>query len=122
MKLTYLHCYADDLWEGYEKNGLLREHFGIRFPRAIKLVCTELAEQNLPNGVRVESLQYVNEVFSEFAKEGNNITIFHPETYPNYDKKIRGYGLFEKDLVYFTAEVNQWVALEILKMAEKSGG
>ncbi len=28
---TYFHCYADDLWEGYEKNGLLRENFGIRF-------------------------------------------------------------------------------------------
>lgn len=29
--LTYFHCYADDLWPGYEKNGLLRENFGLRF-------------------------------------------------------------------------------------------
>jgi len=29
--LTYLHCYADDLWEEYEKSGLLKGSFGIRF-------------------------------------------------------------------------------------------
>ena len=34
---TYFHCYEDDLWAGYEKNGLLRESFGIRVPQAINL-------------------------------------------------------------------------------------
>ena len=34
-KFTYFHYYADDLWEGYEKNGLLRENFGIRFVETI---------------------------------------------------------------------------------------
>lgn len=29
--LTYLHCYADDLWESYEKAGLLKGSYGIRF-------------------------------------------------------------------------------------------
>ena len=50
MKLTYLHCYADDLWEGYEKNGLLRENFGIRFPQSVhlpeELMFNELAKKN----------------------------------------------------------------------------
>ena len=50
MKLTYLHCYADDLWEGYEKNGLLRENFGIRFPQSIhlpeELMFNELAKKD----------------------------------------------------------------------------
>jgi hypothetical protein len=36
-KFTYFHCYAEDLWEGYEKNGLLRDHFGIRFMQCIRL-------------------------------------------------------------------------------------
>lgn len=36
-KFTYFHCYAEDLWEGYEKNGLLREPFGIRFMQCIRL-------------------------------------------------------------------------------------
>ncbi len=35
--LTFYHCYAEDLWEGYEKNGLLRKNFGIRFPQSIDL-------------------------------------------------------------------------------------
>ena len=36
-KFTYFHCYAEDLWEGYEKNGLLRNSFGIRFMQCIRL-------------------------------------------------------------------------------------
>ena len=29
-KFTYFHCYTEELWKGYEKNGLLRDDFGIR--------------------------------------------------------------------------------------------
>ena len=36
-KFTYFHCYTEELWEGYEKNGLLRENFGIRFMSHIRL-------------------------------------------------------------------------------------
>ena len=36
-KFTYFHCYANDLWAGYEKNGLIRDSFGIRFPESIDL-------------------------------------------------------------------------------------
>lgn len=34
---TYFHCYAEDLWEGYEKNGLLRGSFGIRICHSVRL-------------------------------------------------------------------------------------
>lgn len=34
---TYFHCYTEDLWPGYEKRGLLRRNFGIRFPQSIDL-------------------------------------------------------------------------------------
>jgi hypothetical protein len=43
---TYFHCYAEDLWRGYERNGLLRRHFGIRFPQAV----------NLPEGKKFNAL------------------------------------------------------------------
>ena len=33
--LTYLHCYSGDLFEGFEKNGLLKKSFGVRLPHAI---------------------------------------------------------------------------------------
>ncbi len=33
-KFTYYHCYAPDLWDGYEKNGLIRGSFGIRFSQS----------------------------------------------------------------------------------------
>ena len=35
--LTFYHCYTEDLWEGYEKNGLLNTPFGIRFPQSLDL-------------------------------------------------------------------------------------
>ena len=33
--LTYLHCYTEELWTGYEKNGLIRKNAGIRLPHGI---------------------------------------------------------------------------------------
>jgi len=35
--LTFYHCYTEELWRGYEKNGLLNTPFGIRFPQSIDL-------------------------------------------------------------------------------------
>lgn len=34
---TYFHCYSDELWEGYEKNGLLDVSFGIRLPQGAQI-------------------------------------------------------------------------------------
>lgn len=34
---TFFHCYVEELWEGYEKNGLIRENFGIHVPQSIDL-------------------------------------------------------------------------------------
>ena len=36
-KFTFFHCYAENLFDGYEKNGLLRNSFGIRLPHSIRM-------------------------------------------------------------------------------------
>ena len=33
---TFFHCYSPKLWAGYEKNGLLRGKYGVRFPMSIR--------------------------------------------------------------------------------------
>ena len=35
--MKFFHCYSDELWDGYVKNGFLRYPFGIRFCQAIGL-------------------------------------------------------------------------------------
>ena len=49
-KFVYFHCYTEELWEGYEKNGLIKEHFGIRFPQSIRLPEKEKFNEALKKG------------------------------------------------------------------------
>ena len=49
-KFVYFHCYTEDLWEGYEKNGLIKEKFGIRFPQSIRLPEKEKFNEALKKG------------------------------------------------------------------------
>ena len=50
---TYFHCYAEELWEGYERNGILGEHFGIRCPQTISLPSERLFNSILKKGGRL---------------------------------------------------------------------
>ena len=34
---AYFHCYVEELWEGYERNGLIKQRFGIRCPHSIDM-------------------------------------------------------------------------------------
>lgn len=47
---VYFHCYGEDLWRGYEKNGLLRENFGIRCMQSIYLSEDRLFNSILKKG------------------------------------------------------------------------
>ena len=49
-RLTYFHCYTEELWRGYEKNGLLRDNFGIRCMQSIHLSEDRLFNSILKKG------------------------------------------------------------------------
>lgn len=74
---TYFHCYEDDLWAGYEKNGLLRESFGIRFPQAINL-----AEDKLFNSL--------------LKKDGNLYNYIKEKRCGLYVDRIQGGNYFQE--------------------------
>ena len=89
-KFTYFHCYTEELWEGYEKNGLLRENFGIRFMSHIRLpkelTFNELAKKGgklynyikehkcplyvdrLQGGISIQSYEYDTDLVEEYKK------------------------------------------------------
>ena len=50
QNFVYFHCYGEDLWRGYEKNGLLRENFGIRCMQSIYLSEDRLFNSILKKG------------------------------------------------------------------------
>ena len=50
---TYFHCYTEELWEGYKRNGMLGEHFGIRCPQTISLPSERLFNSILKKGGRL---------------------------------------------------------------------
>ncbi len=49
-RFTYFHCYTEELWKGYEKNGLLRDNFGIRCMQSIYLSEDRLFNSILKKG------------------------------------------------------------------------
>lgn len=88
---TYFHCYAEDLWPGYEKSGLLRRHFGIRFPQS-----TDLPE---------------SQKFNTLAARGGALHRFVRETRcAFYIDRLQG-GSFIQDYVYDRDLVNEYERL-----------
>ena len=85
---TYFHCYTEDLWPGYEKSGLLRRRFGIRFPQSIDLPESQKFNALAARGGRLHSL--VKETRCGF-----------------YIDRLQG-GSFMQDYVYDRALIDEY--------------
>lgn len=73
--------------------------------------CTDLD----PSGESLKKMHYINQVFDELESENENVFVFDVrENCPYYIPNERGNGLFQRDMVHFTEEVNRWVASEIM--------
>ena len=80
-----------------------------------RLACPDRMHDMDPTGKHLESMCYINEVFDTLAREYDNVTVFDVKEAPQYVPDVRGNGLFIKDVVHFTGEVNGWVAGHILQ-------
>lgn len=85
-----------------------------------KLVCPDRMMDMDPSGKSLENMHLINEIFSELEAEYKNISLFDPTAAPQFIENVRGNGIFIKDAVHFTAEVNNWISQEILKKAAKA--
>ena len=85
-----------------------------------KLVCPDRMMDMDPSGKALENMHLINEIFSELEAEYKNISLFDPTAAPQFIENVRGNGIFIKDAVHFTAEVNNWISQEILKKAAKA--
>ena len=79
-----------------------------------KLVCHERMMDLDPTGTQLANMGYVNDVFEKLTQQRENVRIFDVCGAPSYQPGIRCEGLFMKDAVHFTPEVNRWVAAEIM--------
>ncbi len=79
-----------------------------------ELVCPDRANLLDPTGRYLENMHCINDVFHTLQKEFGNVGIFDARRAPQFLPDVYGNGLFIKDVVHFTPEVNAWVAEEIL--------
>ena len=71
-----------------------------------------MAQDN--TGLQTQIMEHSNQMFDGFSRKYENVFTFDARNYPGYDPSITGEGIFRYDLIHFTADVNQWVAQEIL--------
>ena len=79
-----------------------------------KLVCPDRMQDMDPTGGHLNNMNRINEVFGALSRRYPNATVFDPQRAPQFIPNVRGNGLFLKDAVHFTPEVNQWVAEQLL--------
>ena len=79
-----------------------------------KIVCHERMTDTDPSGKKLKNMHYINSVFDRIEEQHSNISVFDPRIAPQYTPNVRGNGLFIKDVVHYTPEVNTWVAEYIL--------
>lgn len=79
-----------------------------------KLVCYDFMKDVDSTGKGLESMHCINRVFDTLKQKRENISVFDASTAPQFIPHIRGNGLFVEDIIHFTAEVNAWIAENIL--------
>ncbi len=72
-----------------------------------------------PSGENLASMNYINALFEELAKELPSTSIFDVRNAPFYDEKIWNRNIFRWDLIHYLGETNDWVASEILENYKK---
>ena len=60
-------------------------------------------------------MDVINAVFEELAKIYPNASVFDVRSAPQYLPDVRGNGVFIKDVVHYTPEVNAYVAEEVIR-------
>lgn len=85
-----------------------------------RLVCPERMLDTDPTGSSLKGMHYVNEVFDRLAEHYPNLSVFDPRTAPYYKENETGHGMFLKDKVHFTEEMNRWIAQGILNDYQKT--
>lgn len=87
-----------------------------------KIVCNKRVMEIDPSGKRVESMSYINSVFSLLARENENISLFDVHNAPYYNSELPYDGIFRDGDLHFTPETNRWVAKTILESYIESSG
>jgi len=79
-----------------------------------RLACPDRMNVLDPTGQFLQNMHYINELFEKLEKQYPYISIFDPRNAPQFVADVPGNGLFIKDKVHFTPQVNSWVAQQIL--------
>lgn len=84
----------------------------LHFPPIVlhRLVCHDRMNDLDPSGGRLANMHYINAVFERLCLRYDGAAVFDVRNAPQYVPDVRCNGIFEKDAVHFTAEVNNWVA------------
>lgn len=80
-----------------------------------RLVCPDRMNDLDPTGTYLDNMHCINAVFDKLEQSYGNVSVFDTRKAPQYISEARGNGLFIKDVVHYTPEVNAWVAETILK-------
>ncbi len=85
-----------------------------------KIVSYEGITKKYPHKETIDRMNYINELFDEYASENNNISIFDTRTAPFYKENEIGNAIFIDDLIHYRPETNWWCAEEIIKMYRRN--
>lgn len=80
-----------------------------------KIVCADHVNKRDPSGEMLQRMHSINRVFSQLEQAYPNVSVFDPTTTPQFVPDIYGNGIFLSDAIHFTAEVNRWVAEQIIQ-------
>ena len=90
----------------------------LHFPPVIlhRLVCADRMRDLDPTGALeyLPKMHIINAEFDRLAEQRENVSVFDVTHAPQYRPNVVGNGLFIRDNVHFTPEVNGWVADKIL--------
>ena len=84
-----------------------------------RLACPDRMNKLDPTGQFLLNMHRINVLFEKLEKQFSNVSIFDPRNAPEYDADVPGNNLFIKDKVHFTAQVNDWVARQIIEQYSK---
>ena len=85
-----------------------------------KIVCPDRMNDLDSTGNYLARMHEINAVFEKLVKEYPHASLFDVTKAPQFIPDIRGNGIFIKDAVHYTPEVNRWVAGQILEQYAKA--
>ncbi|MBO5287738.1 MAG: hypothetical protein J6B34_06385 [Clostridia bacterium] len=96
--------------------GGMREALGVDAPFVLhRMPFVDVMKKADETGAKLESMNYINQVFEELSAELDKTTIFDIRSAPFYNPNEWDSGIFRWDLIHYSPKANDYVALEILK-------